>query len=278
MGKNSSGILITTRMYSGFQIVKKYLHYYIHAKNGKGHGVHSPFVFDFIIHVLNDKKTYDCYKQIEPLRQALLQDNTVIEIEDFGAGSAVIPYRKRKINAIAKSSLKNKKFAKLLFRIAKYYKAETIIELGTSFGITTCYLACADKNAEIYTFEGSKEIAKIAGENFNKAGLKNIKLIRGNFDETFLNTINAVKKAGLVFVDGNHRKNATLDYFFHLLKKSRQDSIFVFDDIHWSTGMEEAWKQIQEHPSVTLTIDLFFIGLVFFSLDFKVKQHFTIRF
>jgi predicted O-methyltransferase YrrM len=265
-------------MYSSFQLAKKYLHYYIHAKNGKGHGIHSPFVFDFIIHVLNDVNKHSCYDTIEPLREQLLRDDALIEVEDFGAGSAVIAVAKRKVKAIAKSSLKNKKFARLLFRIVNYYKAETIIELGTSFGITACYMACANKKSGVYTFEGSKAIAGIASGNFQKAGFQNINLVRGNFDETFSDTLATIKNVDLAFVDGNHRKRPTLDYFSQLQKKAVPGSIFIFDDIHWSLEMEEAWEQIQQHPSVTLTIDLFFIGLVFFNPDFKVKQHFTIRF
>lgn len=265
-------------MYSSFQLAKKYLRYYINAQSGKGHGIHSPFVFDFVIHVLNDNTNYDCYNEIEPLRDLLLRDNSLIEVEDYGAGSAVTPAAKRKIKAIAKSSLKNRKFARLLFRIVHYYKPETIIELGTSFGITTCYLACANERSGVYTFEGAGAIAGIAHQNFKKAGFQNIRLIKGNFDVTFLETVDTIQKVDLAFVDGNHRKRATLDYFFHLQQKSIPGSIFIFDDIHWSVEMEEAWKQIQQEPSVTLTIDLFFIGIVFFNPDFKVKQHFTIRF
>ncbi len=88
--------MIKSKMYSSFQLAKKYFHYYFHSKNGKGHGVHSPFVFDFIIHVLNDKKKYPCYDTIESLRRSLLKNNTEIEVEDFGAGSAVIPFKNRK--------------------------------------------------------------------------------------------------------------------------------------------------------------------------------------
>ena len=263
-------------MYSSFQIAKKYVKYYINAQNGKGHGVHSPFVFDFIIHVLNDTKEYECYKRIESLRKQLVQNNSIIDVEDFGAGSAVIPFKKRKVSAIAKSSLKNKKFAKLLYRIVKYYHPQNIIELGTSFGITTCYLAEGNKNADV-TFEGSKEIAKIARQNFITVQLNNINLIEGNFDKIFFDALQTKDKIDFAFIDGNHRRNATLDYFLGLLKKSSNTSIFIFDDIHWSSEMEEAWKQIQDHDSVKLTIDLFFIGLVFFNPDFKVKQHFAIR-
>lgn len=274
-------------MYSAFQLAKKYLHYYLTAQNGKGHGVHSPFVFDFIIHVLNDKKKYDCYDKIESLRKKLLANNTKIEVEDFGAGSSKLHFKSRRVKDIASSSLKSKKYAQLLFRISKYYGAKTILELGTSFGITTCYLASANSSSKVLTFEGSKNIAKIAENNFEKLGLKNIEVMVGDFRQTILENKEKLPVIDLLFVDGNHRKEATLEYFNFFLSKATlpdqisqavNNSIFIFDDIHWSEGMEEAWKKIQSHEAVTLTIDLFFIGLVFFSKDFIVKQHFTIRF
>ncbi len=265
-------------MYSAFQLAKKYFTYYFKAQNGKGHGVHSPFVFDFIIHVLNDKKKYECYPKIESLRKQLLANNTTIEVEDFGAGSAVIPFKNRKIKDIANSSLKKKKYAQLLFRIAKYYQTKDIVELGTSFGISTCYLASARVDSKVMTFEGSHNIAEIALNNFKQAGLNNIELIEGNFEKTLPAIIETSENIDFLFIDGNHRKKATLEYFEIFLKKSTTLSVFIFDDIHWSKEMEEAWELIQQHDSVTLTIDLFFIGLVFFSKDFKAKQHFTIRF
>jgi predicted O-methyltransferase YrrM len=166
----------------------------------------------------------------------------------------------------------------LFFRIAKYYDAKTIVELGTSFGISTSYLASANSDSQVFTFEGAKNIAKIAAESFESLQLKNIELIEGDFKKTLPLIENRIEKVDLLFVDGNHRKDPTLEYFNFFLSKARNNSIFIFDDIHWSKEMEGAWKQIQAHNSVTLSIDLFFIGLAFFSTDFKVKQHFTIRF
>src|SRR4051812_24731078 len=107
-------------MYSSFQLAKKYLHYYLTASNGKGHGIHSPFVFNFIKFVLNDDKKYACYDEIESLRKKLLQDNSLIDVEDFGAGSTVIKTSKRIVKRIAASSLKPKKFSQLLHRIVQY--------------------------------------------------------------------------------------------------------------------------------------------------------------
>lgn len=265
-------------MYSHLQLAKKYLQYYLTASNGKGHGIHSPFVFDFIKNVLNDKKDYECYYSLEKLRYELLHDKRIIEVEDFGAGSIAVPSKQKKISDITRSFLKPQKFAQLLFRIVQYYKPETIIEIGTSLGITSAYLTNGNKNAFVFTLEGSNNVASIAEENFKKLGLHHVELIRGKFDETLPAILSKICTVDLAFVDGNHRKVPTLKYFQQLLEKSNDESIFIFDDIHWSAGMEEAWQDIQQHPYVTLTIDLFFIGLVFFKKDFKAKQHFVIRF
>lgn len=265
-------------MYSRFQLAKKYLQYYFTASNGKGHGIHSPFVFDFIEKVLNDKKEYLCYSVIEQQRKLLLTDKSVIEVEDFGAGSAVIKTRQRVVKDIAASSLKPAKFSKLLFRIVNYYNPKAILELGTSFGITSAYLASGNADSKLYTCEGAKNIAAIARQTFNNLNIKNIDLVEGDFAATFPNLLLQLQNIDLAFVDGNHRKIPTLDYFTKLLTVSSSSTILIFDDIHWSREMEEAWAQIQQHPAVTLTIDLFFIGIVIISHDIKVKQHFTIRF
>ena len=265
-------------MFTRFQLAKKYLRYWLTASNGKGHGIHSPFVFDFIKHVKNDKKEYACYEKIEEQRKKLLADETVIEVEDFGAGSSVIKTNKRVVKDIAASSLKPKKFAQLLFRMVQHYQPQTIIELGTSLGITTSYLAAGNTHAKIYSCEGAKNIAAIARQTFRNVQLENIILTEGDFSGTFPSVLSEANPVDLAFVDGNHRKGPTLDYFEQLLHNCSSSAILIFDDIHWSAGMEEAWAEIQRHPAVTLTIDLFFIGIVCINNDIKVKQHFTIRF
>ncbi len=265
-------------MYSTFKLAKKYLHYFFTASSGKGHGIHSPFVFDFISNVLSDKKKYLHYDAIEKVRNDLLRNNRMIEVEDFGAGSSVISSNKRAVKSIARSSLKNKKFSQLLFRIVNYYKPKTIVELGTSLGITTAYLASADHSPTVYSMEGANNIISIAQGTFHRLSIKNIELTKGNFDETLPGLLSKIETVDLAFVDGNHRKEPTIHYFNWLQEKSNEHSVFIFDDIHWSAGMEEAWKQILQHHAVTLTIDLFFVGLVFFNKDLKAKQHFVIRF
>jgi len=266
------------RMYNHFQLGKKYLQYYLHASNGKGHGIHSPFVFDFVKNVLNDKRHFYLYDKIEQLRKELKSDNNCIEVEDYGAGSVVSKTKHRLIKEIATSALKPVKFGQLMFRMVNYYAPKTIIELGTSLGITTSYLASANSKALVTTMEGSTAIAQRAKINFEHLGLTNIDFVLGNFDETLEPTLQKITSVDFAFIDGNHRKEPTLHYFEQLMKYSHEYTILIFDDVHWSKEMEEAWEIIKTDEQVKLSIDLFFIGILFFRKDFKEKQHFTIRF
>ena len=265
-------------MYSLVKIASKFIRYFLVASNGKGHGVHSPFVFDFIKNVLNDKRQFYAYESVEGIRKQMITDDSVLTIKDYGAGSIVSKTDQRKVSSIARTSLKPAKYGQLLFRIANYYKSNNIVELGTSLGVTTAYLASANTNGKVITMEGADQVAKLARKNFEQLGLENIEMIEGNFDTTLNGALQNLPSVDLAFVDGNHRKQPTLNYFYQLLEKVNESSIFIFDDIHWSKTMEEAWHEISHHSSVTLSIDLFFIGLVFFRPEQKKQQHFTIRF
>lgn len=259
-------------------MVLSFIKYYLTASNGRGHGIHSPFVFDFVTKVMNDRRQFYAYDSIEQIRKNLLADNKVLTIEDHGAGSTVTKSDERKVCDIARSALKPKKYGQLMFRMINYFGSNTILELGTSLGITTLYLASANTKASVFTFEGARQAAAIAKQNFTALSLNNITVIEGNFDDTLQQQLNKLPSADFAFVDGNHRKEPTIRYFEQLLEKATESSVLIFDDIHWSKEMEEAWKYIKQHSSVTLTIDLFFIGIVFFRKEQKVSQHFTIRF
>ncbi|MDO6429843.1 class I SAM-dependent methyltransferase [Flavitalea sp. BT771] len=286
-------------MYSRLQLVRKYIRYYLTASNGKGHGIHSPFVYDFIRNVLNDDRVYDAYVPIGTLRAGLLKDKTLLEVEDMGAGSAVGGGRQRSVGDIARNAAKPEKLGRLLYRIARYYKCTAVVELGTSLGLSTAYLAFGasgcklqatsnelqaaseeknvDKRPWVWTIEGAGAVAAVAAKNFHELGLENITLIVGNFDEKLGGVLKQADNIDLAFVDGNHRLEPTLRYFHLLMSRCAPSSILIFDDIHWSAEMEEAWARIQDDPRVYMTIDLFFIGLVVLRNEFKVKQHFVIR-
>ncbi len=265
-------------MYSSTQLAVKYLRYYVTASSGKGHGIHSPFVFEFITRVLNDNKSYEAYYKVEGLRQRLLTDTRLLQIEDFGAGSTAGNTKEKRVQAIAKNAAKSKKFGQLLFRIANYYQPVSMVELGTSLGISAAYLAMGNPAGTLVTCEGAPAIAAVATDNLSQLGIGNATVTTGNFDQTLPQVLSQTTVVGLAFVDGNHRKRPTLQYFENLLPAMTATGILIFDDIHWSREMEEAWQQIKDHPACLLSIDLFFIGLVFFNPAFKVKQHFVIRF
>lgn len=265
-------------MYSPFQLAKKYLRYYLTASNGKGHGIHSPFVYQLVREVLNDSRHFYAYDRVENLRSALLQKNEMLKIEDFGAGSGTGATNKRSIRSIAKNAAKPKKLGQLLFRLVLHFQPQNILELGTSLGITTAYLAAAKSSAQVLTIEGSAAIAKEAHYHFFSLGLNNIQQVTGNFDEVLTTALVQMQQVDFAFVDGNHRYEPTVQYFQQMLPYIHNESVLVFDDIHWSKEMEAAWEKIKAHPQVKLTVDLFFIGLVFFKVEFKEKQDFVVRF
>lgn len=268
--------LLYSSLYNPLQLTAKYISYYLSASSGKGHGVHSPFVFDFVRSVLMDKTAYPDYAAIESIRKALLNNNQVLSVEDKGAGS--IRTQERKLADIARSSLKSPKYAQLLYRVVKKYQPRTILELGTSFGLTSAYLSKANAAAKIITAEGSPAIAELARMNFSKLSLSNIELVEGDFKNTLPGILERNPVIDMAFIDGNHQEEPTCSYFEQILENVHQGSILVFDDIRWSRGMEAAWKRIREHPKVTLTIDLFFMSFVFFNPDFNHQQRFVIRF
>lgn len=252
-----------------------FIFYQLKAKTR--HGTHSPFVYQLVDEVIYDNKPKTDYEPIEAQRQKLLTDGRTITILDLGAGSHVNNNKQKKISEIAHNALKPPKLAQLLYRLAARFQPENMIELGTCLGVTTLYLQKAAPKAKVFTLEGSPEIAKVAADVFQKSGKNNIELVVGNFDDTLTGVINKLPRLDFVFVDGNHQYEATLRYFNWCLPKVHEDTILIFDDIYWSEGMKQAWAEIKAHPQVSATVDLFWIGLVFFRKG-QVKEDFLIRY
>jgi len=255
----------------------KYIKYKLTAKHKKGYGVHSPFLYHFVSEILYGNQYFYVYEDIADLRYDLLNCQKEIKVTDFGAGSKVMKSNIRKIKDIAKNSAISEKFGEMLFKIIEYYKPQTIIELGTSLGIGTSYLALPNSKAKVYTIEGCPETAKQASKNFKELNIKNISQITGNINKELPNLLNNIKELDFVYFDGNHQKEATLNYFKQCLTKAHNNTIFYFDDIHWSQEMEDAWEEIKANKKVTLTIDLFFSGIVFFKKELS-KEDFVVKF
>ncbi len=259
------------------KFILKYLKYKLSAKHRKGFGIHSPFLYHFVREILFGKQYFYAYDAIAELRYDLFESNEEIQVKDFGAGSKVMKSNIRKIKDIAKFSGISEKFGEMLFRIIEHYKPQTIIELGTSLGLGTLYLTMPDSKTKIYTIEGCPETAKKALQNFEEFNVKNINQIVGNIDDELPNVLKNINKLDFVYFDGNHQKEATLNYFNWCKQKVHNDTIFYFDDIHWSKGMEEAWEEIKADKEVRLTVDLFFSGIVFFRKELS-KENFVVKF
>lgn len=257
-----------------FTFFKDYLLHRLTAKTR--HGTHSPFVYKLADEVIYLKPHLEDYSIIEAQRKRLLQDNDTIQVTDLGAGSQLNKDRTKKVRQIARNALKRPKLAQLIYRLAKFNNPRSIIELGTCLGITSAYLSKAAPTAKVITIEGCPNTAAVAGRNFRALGLDNVQLEVGNFDDILPGILKSQTQLDFVYIDGNHRKDATLNYFEWCLPKVHENSMLIFDDIYWSEGMKEAWAEIKRHPQVTVTVDLFWIGLVFFKKgqarqDFKLK-------
>lgn len=254
--------------------IKKYIKYIIKSKGL--HGVHSPFVFNFLEKVLYHTNMECPANNIENQRKHFLNNPQKLNITDLGAGSLQGSSNVRTIQSIAKHAAKPPKFGQLFYRIIKYYNYQNILELGTSLGMSTAYMALAAPNAQIQTIEGCPNIAEKAAEHLGK--YSNIKQWVGNFDEVLPPLLkNNQKDFDFIFIDGNHRKTPTINYFEWCLPHLSKDSMIILDDIHWSEEMEQAWHEVQKNPKVGISIDLFYIGILFIK-PVKQQEHFVIKF
>ncbi|WP_298898665.1 class I SAM-dependent methyltransferase [uncultured Psychroserpens sp.] len=254
-----------------FQIIE-YIKFLFKSTNQ--HGVHSPFVYDLITKCFYDKTKYNDYAKLSSYRNALLKNTQSIDITDFGTGSRVFKSNSRAIKAMAKTSGTSEKRSQLLYRLVRYFKPEHTLELGTSLGIATHVMALANSKNKITSVEGCPNTVTFTKQQLDDFNINNVTLENSEF-ETSLPKLKD-NTYDLVFFDGNHNKEATLHYFNELVESAHNDSVFIFDDIHWSKDMVNAWETIKAHPKVTVTIDTFFWGFVHFRKE-QVKENFVIR-
>jgi predicted O-methyltransferase YrrM len=247
-----------------FSRTLKLLNYYMFSGHRKGHGIHSPFIFTLISEVFRNKIDPNVVLTVESIRKKNLSDTRTIDVLDLGAGSSRMKNKTRSVSEIARYSSVPHKYGVLLASMASEFGKPAIVEFGTSLGISTLYMASGCPEAVVYTMEGCPETGRKATENFNEAGLKNIKLMNGSFEVLLPEFKKMNLRPGLVFIDGNHREEPLMKYFNTMADISTSDTVVIIDDIHSSEEMENAWGNIKQHEDVTFTIDIFRMGLVFF--------------
>jgi len=237
------------------------------------HGIHSPFVFSFEKECLKSNTNKDTYELLKTYRNTLLKNNQTISVTDYGAGSRVFSSNKRKVKKIAKYAGATLNRMQLIQRVVQYFSPNHILEIGTSLGMGTIALA-SHKKAQLISLEGCPETAKIAKTHLQDFMHTDIEIIVGEFSES----IQKIKDNtyDLVYFDGNHSREATLQYAQDLIITTTNKTVWIFDDIHWSSEMTKAWNEIKELPEITVTIDCFWVGFVFFRKE-QHKEHFSIK-
>lgn len=254
--------------YSAFSIGLKYLKYLCTASTK--HQIHPPFAYDFVSKIPELGREL-AYLDIEKQRCRLLKSKDILVYRDYGKRGELV---ERSVGEIAKNALKKKKYATLLAASATYFGYQSGLELGTCLGITTAYLA--KNSGHITTIEGGEALMSEAQKVWKHLHISNIEGLVGNFDD-LLPKIMGERSFDFVYIDGNHHKEATLNYFRLILASKKTPQCIIFDDIHWSTEMEEAWDEIKKHPNITLTFDFFFLGYAFINPNLT-KQDFVIRY
>ena len=250
---------------------KYFLHYQWRAKTK--YYLHSPFVYQFYLNVLEGSDD-EQLRRIHLLRKELCHDNSKVQIKDLGTGGATT----KTISAIESKVAVRNKYGHLLYRLVSYFKPENILELGTSIGLSSIYLAVGNKSATVTSIEGSGSLIEVAKRNYAAIDINNITNLEGDFDEVLPRFLKTQPQLGLVFFDGNHKKEATLRYFQLCIEKANPETIFIFDDIYWSLEMIEAWMEIKNHPQITLALDVFQFGICFFRKEKLAKEEFVLRY
>jgi predicted O-methyltransferase YrrM len=253
-----------------------FLRYLILGKHYRGHGIHSPFVFEFVNKVLFDKTYYSEYKKFTSVFSALKHSDQKLPVTDLGDCSKHFADKFRTVQDLLKVSSVSPKYGKLLFRIARHYKPAAIIELGTSIGISSFCLALGNPASKILTIEGNRSLCDFSQVLFENLTIRNVCIVQGNFDEVLADLPAEFSSPQLVFIDGNHQYEPTWHYYAHF-SRSMNEGILIIDDIYWSAGMRRAWKEIVKQNTKYVTIDLFRMGIILIRKSLT-SGHFTVRF
>lgn len=259
-----------------FWLLNSFIRYYFKSKSR--YVIHSPFAYQLIQNVFDKNTAHPELKDLDKAKKQLFKRTAAIETTDLGAGAGNKQYTTYidKLGKIARRRSPGTRSLHILFNLSRHFRPGYILEFGTSAGISASYIGKANRFNKFVSMEGCAVLAAHAREYFAELNLSGIEVKVGDFDVILDKTLDEFEQLDLVFVDGNHRKRQTLDYFRRCLKKTHENSIIIFDDIHWSAEMEEAWEEIKAHPSVRVSIDSFYWGLVFFRKE-QEKEHFRIR-
>lgn len=232
------------------------------------HGIHSPFVYNLI-----DKCLYQGSQFSQSAREhykGLERSKEYLEGMDFGKNEKV----KVKVSELASRSATRDFEATLVAKVVRYFGSRRYLELGTNIGKATSIVALTNPKTIVHSIEGNTSIADFARKSIQELELANVRIENSTFDEFFDQNST---KYDCIFIDGDHRYEPTLKNYENAKQSLIGEGLIILHDIYWSRGMTDAWKKIVADKSATVTIDLFFFGMVFFRPS-QAKEHFRIRY
>ena len=254
-----------------------YLQHQFYRRHRRGHGIHSPYLFEFLHDVVFNRAGMEVPESIVQLHERLKRDRSPIPAGNHGAGSMVDRAANRTVGSFVRRSSVSKKYGALLYRIVQWFRPGMIIELGTGLGISTLYLSAAATGIPLHTIEGNPVRAKFAGSMFMMNGMEHVQVHVGDLGRELDHLLQELKgTAGgggarggrfLAFVDGNHRFEPTIRYMRQLVDAAGEEAVIILDDIHWSREMHGAWMEVTGWPEVRVTIDLFHAGIILLRRD-----------
>ncbi len=253
-----------------------YFNYFLNVTDQ--HSLQAPFIFNLYTNLIQGIKNNNGIEEIEVIRKSFLKDHTKIRGIDLGAGSRVTKSGYDKTVAmIAKHGISSKKDCIFLSELVKRIQPKTSIELGTSLGIATAYLANSIKHGSIFTFEGNEALVQKSKYVFHLVNCENVHLIKGDIDDMLPGQLTQLDKVDFAIIDANHTYRALLRYFDLLKVKMGDSGVMVIDDIRWSVEMYSGWKKLILDEAVTTSIEFLNKGVLMFKKRIQ-KQHYILSY
>lgn len=256
------------------QLFRRWLIFYRQAVTI--YDIHSPFVFQLVKAMLEDRRRFYVFSDLAGLREHIKYNYNLVPQSQFGAGSQIITKKEISIAELGRKVAVDEKNGQLLFRLVNFLKPKHLLELGTSLGLSTLYQAAAALSGQMISIEGSPAIAQVAQQHIGGLGYQNIKVLNGSFESQLPQVLSDFPRLDYVYLDGDHSYAPTLSYFEQCLPHLHDQSVFVVADIYWSDEMLKAWKELQAHPSVSLSVNFYDFGILFFRKENQEKEHFSV--
>ncbi|MCF8236593.1 MAG: class I SAM-dependent methyltransferase [Saprospiraceae bacterium] len=233
--------------------------YYWQARTA--YSMHSPLLYSFCREVLDDRRSFYAFEEIEIWRYHLLHESSELHVVDLGAGGQDALDQNRIVSSIAKTSLSPPWKCRYLFRMVLWWKPDLLLEFGTSLGVSTAYLAAASIHTPLITVDGSDSHLQLARKGWNKLGLDHIEEWNLSFQQAIQRIPWDQHGRILIYLDGDHRPARVLEILQTIQEKTRHPFLVIIDDIRWSDDMWAGWQEWRSAFQSGAWLDLYQVGI-----------------